>query len=278
MKIAVLSDVHGNLPALEAVLDDIERWGADAVVVNGDLVSRGPYSLACLRLLQRTLPEATLLQGNHEEYVLASARAPTPPDAPDYAFTRFARWSAEQLAPALAEIASWRAGLDLEDADGGSVHITHGSRLGSRDGIHPGTDDAELPAKLGDHRDLFIASHTHKPLLRRFNETLVVNVGSVGTPMDGDHRAAYGRFGFDGKRWQAEIRRVRYDLARAERDFIDSGFVEAGGPFARLILEELRRAHSLVGPWMRKHYRGVMAGELDPEAEVERTLAELGAR
>ena len=58
MKIAILSDVHGNLPALTAVLEDIERWRADQVIVNGDLVSRGPYRLDCLRLLQARIPHA----------------------------------------------------------------------------------------------------------------------------------------------------------------------------------------------------------------------------
>lgn len=250
MKIAVLSDIHGNVPALTAVLEDIARWRPDQVIVNGDLVSRGPYSLECMRLLQTQFPLALYLTGNHETYVLRCADEPADPDSPTLDIDRFADWALRQLGPAIEEIRGWGDHLDLTDLEqGASVHITHGSRLGNRDGISTRTQDDELPAKLGTPRDLFVGSHTHKPLLRRFNGTLVVNTGSVGQPMDDDPRAAYGRFTLQTGRWQAEIARVAYDKAQAERDFVASGFLAEAGPMARLIYLELRQSHAHVGPW-----------------------------
>ena len=275
VKIAVISDVHGNLPALEAVLADIERWAPDEVIVNGDLVNRGPLSLPSLELLQGQLPGARYLQGNHEEFVLRCGRGEDDPDHPAFETRRFSHWTYAQLGEAVETIARWPDHLDLADPEGGSLHITHGSRLGKREGILPETGEAELREKLGDRRDLFIASHTHKPFVRRFNGTLVVNVGSVGSPFDRDPRAAYGRFTFDGRAWRAEIVRVAFDRARTERDYAESGFLEEAGPLARLMLTEFHHSRGHMGPWTRRYYDAVVRGEITVEEAVERYLAAL---
>lgn len=276
MKIAVLSDVHGNLPALEAVLEDMERWRPDQVIVNGDLINRGPNSLACLCLLDERVPAARAVKGNHEGFVLRWAgREPDPCD-PGRDLSRFARWTAAQLGEALARVQDWPDHLDhldYLDPDGGSVHVTHGSRLGNREGILPETEGEELRAKLGDPRDLFVASHTHKPLVRRVDGTLVVNTGSVGAPFDRDPRAAYGRLTFDGRAWQAEIVRVAFDRDRAERDFASSGFLDGGGPLARVMLAEHRHCRGHMGPWMRRYQEAVLAGVVSVGAAVDEYLA-----
>lgn len=263
MKLAVLSDVHGNVPALDAVLEDIAAWGADQVIVNGDLVSRGPCSRACLRLLRRARPGAHLLAGNHECYVLHCADTPVDPASPTHDIDRFARWAVAELGEALEELRAWDDHLDLTDLEAGaSVHITHGSMLGNREGMSARLSDAELAARVGDPRDLFIGSHTHKPMLRALPDTLVVNTGSVGQPMDGDPRAAYGRFSLRHGRWRAEIRRVAYDKARAEQDFIDSGFLEEAGPIPALIHLELQQSRAHLGPWRREYLAAIKAGEI----------------
>lgn len=273
MKLAVLSDIHGNVPALAAVLDDIERWGADHLIVNGDLVSRGPHSLECLRLLQAHAPGGHFLTGNHETYVLRCADQPADPESPTHDIDRFADWALRQLGAAVDDIRAWDDHLDLTDLEGAATaHVTHGSRLGNRDGISARTRDDDLPAKLGEPRALFIGSHTHRPLLRRFNGTLVVNTGSVGQPMDGDPRAAYGRFTLIGGRWEAEIARVAYDKARAERDFVDSGFLAEAGPMARLIYLELRQSRAHVGPWRNQYLEAVKARALSVTASVDAYL------
>lgn len=274
MKIAVLSDVHGNVPALRAVLDDIDAWRPDLLVVNGDLVSRGPCSVECMQLLRSRAPACHYLTGNHETYVLRCADEPADPDSPTLEIDRFAEWTLRRLGALLDEIRGWSDHLDLTGlAQGASAHITHGSRLGNRDGISARTLDADLPAKLGEPRDLFVGSHTHKPLLRRFNGSLVVNTGSVGQPMDGDPRAAYGRFTLQAGGWHAEIVRVAYDKARAERDFVESGFLAEAGPMARLIYLELQQSRPHVGPWRREYLEAVKARELTVADAVERYLA-----
>ena len=277
MKIAVISDIHGNIPALSAVLEDIAKWQPDEVIINGDVVNRGPYSRAGLELLQGQLPGAHYLTGNHETFVLHCAGEMLEADHPKYDLRRFAQWTVRQLGPeALRAIEQWPDHFDMDGLEGGSsFHITHGSRLGNREGISARTSEDDLPAKLGDYRELFVCSHTHKAMRREFNGTLIVNTGSVGQPLDGDPRASYGRFSFSKGRWQGELRRVAYDKAQAERDFHDSGFMEAGGPLAQLIFLEHRHNRMFVGPMMRRYHDAILAGEISVADAVAQHLANL---
>ncbi len=261
MKIAVLSDVHGNLPALEAVLEDIERRRPDRVVVNGDLLNRGPLSLEVLQLLRRAQPAAELIRGNHENYLLACAEGRIENGIAD--IDCLAEWTVAHLGEEVAALKEWHTELALEDMEGGSsLHITHGSLLGDRCGIHPETDEAALAERIGDVRDLFIASHTHKAFSRRFRGTLVVNTGSVGQPFDGDPRAAYGFFTFSKGRWSAESVRLEYDRERALRDFHDSGFIDEAGPLAALIEREVRECRIHVGRWRDEYLQAVKSGAI----------------
>lgn len=276
MKIAVLSDVHGNLPALEAVLEDIAQWQPDEVIVNGDLINRGPLSLDVLQLLQREHPAARFLRGNHENWLVRSAGKLPDMGSPTYEIDRFAYLALRQLSNKIEEIALWDDHLDLTDLDGGSLHITHGSRKGDRHGISPETEGDELLERLGDPRDLFVGSHTHRAFRRLFNGNQVVNTGSVGQPFDHDERSAYVRLTFSAGRWQVEGVRVRYDRERAIKDFTTSGFLDEGGALTRVIFREFVEARVHVGPWRRQYLAAVQAGEISVVDAVERYLAAAG--
>ncbi len=269
MKLAVLSDIHGNLPALEVVLEDISRWGPDMVVLNGDLINRGPRSRACMQAIRQYQQQIHILKGNHEEFVLRCAAREFQPGVQEHEMRRFAHWTADQLDGLIDEVASWGDELELTDLDGGDLCITHGTRLGKRDSIHANDDPEELAAKLGEPRTLFITAHTHQPLQLQYVDRQVVNIGSVGAPFDRDPRASYGRFNFIGGRWEAQIVRLEYDMEQTERDYRQSGFLDDGGPFARIMLTELRQSRGLMGPWMRRYHQAVLDGEITVERAVE---------
>lgn len=275
MKIAVLSDVHGNVPALEAVLEDIARWRPDEVIVNGDLVNRGPYSLDVLQLLQRECPAARFLRGNHENWLLRSAGQQPDAQSLTYEIDRFAHLALRQLGKQIETIAQWDDHLDLTDLEGGSLHITHGSRKGDRHGISPETEGEELVERLGDPRDLFVGSHTHRAFRRLHNGNQVVNTGSVGQPFDHDERSAYVRLTFVSGRWQVESVRVAYDRERAIKDFERSGFLDEGGALTRVIFREFVEARVHVGPWRRQYLDAVKGGEISVIDAVERYLGSL---
>ena len=275
MKIAVLSDIHGNAPALEAVLEDVASWGADEMIVNGDLINRGPSSLAVIELLQREWPAARLLRGNHENWVLHTARTGPRPASTTFEIDRMAHWTVAQLGTVLGRIDGWADHLDLSDLEGGSLHITHGSRLGDRNGISPECEGEALAQRLGDPRDLFVSSHTHRAFTRRIDGRLLINTGSVGQPFDGDVRAGYARLWFLQGRWHGTITRVSYDRREAVADFQQSGFIEQGGVLTRLILREFVEARMHIGPWRKSWLEAVKAGAVGVAESVDHYLNSL---
>jgi hypothetical protein len=146
---------------------------------------------------------------------------------------------------------------------------------GTRDGIYPHSSDAELRERAGQPwPGLFCAGHTHLPVVRRVDGALVVNGGSAGLPFDGDTRASYAQLTWRGGAWSAEIVRLRYDLEQADRDYVETGFLEAGGPLARLMRIELRTGRSQLYQWAQRFEPLVMSGAMTMEEAVADFLAE----
>jgi hypothetical protein len=145
---------------------------------------------------------------------------------------------------------------------------SHASMRGTRDGVYRRTTDAELPEQIGlPAPGLFCVGHTHIPLVRRLNGTLVVNAGSVGLPFDRDTRAAYAQIEWRAGRWHAEIVRLDYDRAQAERDFYDTGFMD-GTPLAQLVLIELHEARSQLYEWARQYEPRILNREVTMDESV----------
>jgi hypothetical protein len=119
---------------------------------------------------------------------------------------------------------------------------------------------------------VFITGHTHRPLVRTLNGTLVVNAGSVGLPFDGDNRAGYAQLTYANGKWQAKIIRLEYDLGAALRDFDEAGFIEGGGSLAELVRLELRTGLSQLYPWMERYRDAVLNGEISVEQAVSEFL------
>jgi predicted phosphodiesterase len=274
MKIAVIADVHANYAALQAITAHIEAWQPDQVIVAGDLVNRGPRPLECLRFVQaKTTADGWLtVRGNHEEYVIEQADPSFPRQGPEAEVHRGSYWTYEQLGGEVASLEAMPFDLSLPAPDGGEVRATHASMLSLRDGIFPSTSDTELEQKIGRPPALFLVGHTHTPLIRRLNGTLVVNAGSSGLPFDGDRRPTYARCTWRQGEWQAEIVRVDYDLALAERDFYTTGFMENAGPLAALVLRELQLAYSQLGNWVSLYQRRALAGEISMRQSVAEFL------
>jgi predicted phosphodiesterase len=278
MKVAVLSDVQANLPALEVAAEHILAWRPELVVMAGDLINRGPSSLACLeqfhalRQTEGWLP----VKGNHEAWVLRCGREP-PGDPFDADMRRFTDWTFRQIAPAQEKLQGWPDHLSFHGTNAESwVHVTHGTLAGNRDGISPSVRDEDLLGRLPEGVALFVTAHTHKPLQRIVNGTEVLNVGSVGSPFDGDPRGSYGQLEYAGGRWHTRIIRFPYDRHRTERDFLESGFLEEAGPLAHIIYEEWRRARLMMPTWKHRYLPAVQAGTLSLERSVRELLQSIG--
>jgi predicted phosphodiesterase len=278
MKLAVLADIHANLPALHAVLEHVDAWRPDAVVVAGDIVNRGPRPLECLRLVQERVRTAGWLNvlGNHEEYVIRQTMPDAPRNGPAFEIFQSSYWTLQRLNGDVAELAALPFQQNVLAPDGTEVRITHASMRGTRDGIFPLTPDDEMRTQIGrPHTPLFIVGHTHWPLIRRLDATLVVNVGAVGMPFDGDPRASYGQFTWQRGGWQAKIVRLNYDRQQTEQDYVDTGFLGDGGALARLMVLELQDSRSWLYHWALAYEAAVLAGELTIDAAVDRFRAGL---
>ena len=211
-RLGVVSDVHGNLVALEAVLADLPP--VDGLVCAGDVVGYNPWPAACIDALRERGVRS--VQGNHD-------RAAASGDA-DW----FNSMAVAGIEHARRELSSahleWLRSLPTERvvADG-RVKLVHG---------HPDDPDRytrrrEVTADLLGDEAVLVLGHTHVQFTERFDQGVVMNPGSVGQPRDGDPRAAYGVLDLDSM--AVDERRVAYDVERVERAIEAAGLPAALG-------------------------------------------------
>ena len=219
MRVAALYDVHGNLPALEAVLEDAEQAGADTVLFGGDIVA-GPLPRETLERVRALGERAHCIRGNGDRYVVAAAGHA----AGDGPAERAAAWAASQLSDDdVAFVAALPEHLVLEIDGLGPTLFCHGSPRSDEEIITPATDEARLRELLADVDErLIVCGHTHMQFDRALDERRVVNAGSVGMPYEGEPGAYWALFGPD-----VELRCTAYDYERAAERFRASGAPDA---------------------------------------------------
>ena len=212
MHIAVVSDIHSNKVALDAVLDDLPP--VDGIVCAGDVVGYNPWPAACLDAVRER--EIPTVMGNHDRAVATGTA---------FRFNSMAGAGVEHAREQLDDDAvAWLRGLpDARTAFDGRVKLVHG---------HPDDPDRYTypeefaPSMLGDE-DVLVTGHTHVQGHESFDEGIVLNPGSVGQPRDGDPRAAYALLDLD-ERSVAE-RRVDYDIDAVAAAVRDAGLPERIG-------------------------------------------------
>ncbi len=220
MRVAALYDIHGNLPALEAVLYDVHQAKVDQIVVGGDVVP-GPMPRETLKcLLELDLP-VQFIHGNCELAVLAQMAA-TDTNPVTYWGTTSGnplpeslqegyRWTAQQLQPEYeAILASWPKTLHLKIPGLGEVLFCHGTPRSETEAFTRLTpEDRLLPIFEPLNVSLVMCGHTHMQFDRMIEKTRVVNAGSIGEPFGGQG-AFWALIGPD-----VELRYTPYDFAKA---------------------------------------------------------------
>ena len=274
VRVAIIADIHANVPALEAVWQDLSEQRPDLTIINGDMVNRGPSNVA---VLERLWDEAArggvvVTLGNHDD--LMRKCATNDPELPpgwstDPLWTAMA-WSARQLEAAgwLDELAALpmthRVGAETDSdlsQDAPSVLVSHGSPRHYREGYGERTPAASFAEITGQFpSDVLVGSHTHQPFEGQWQGRAIYNTGAVGAPFNGDPRAQYLMLELRGERWQADFRRVPYDRAPALKAFETSGLLDEGGLSAHIFREELKRARSYLTPfWVWTEKTGLPA-------------------
>ena len=209
MRVAAIYDIHGNLPALEAVLRDIGRLDVDVVVVGGDVLP-GPMAREALDVLRALSLPVRYLHGNGDRGALQAREGRENLEIPAAAREAI-RWSADQLVPEHAEwIASWPGTLRVEIPGLGQVLFCHATPQSDTEIFTRVTPETRLlPMFATSGAAVVVCGHTHMPFDRMVGGTRVVNAGSVGMP-----------FGEPGADWLllgpgVEPQHTTYDLADA---------------------------------------------------------------
>jgi predicted phosphodiesterase len=231
MKIAALYDIHGNLPALEAVLAEVRRAGADRVVVGGDVLP-GPMPRDTLECLSELRIPVDFLRGNGEVAVLAQMAGRELGELPEQARAAV-RWVAEQLRPEDARlIARWPPTLRVPMPGLGQVLFCHATPRSDSEIFTRLTPEKRLvPIFQGVGAAVVVCGHTHMPFDRAVGATRVVNAGSVGMP-----------FGEAGAYWlslepDVLFRHTPYDLASAAARIRSTAYPQAKAFAQRNVLQ-----------------------------------------
>jgi putative phosphoesterase len=206
VRVAALYDLHGNLPALDAVLEEVRAAEVDAVVSGGDVVW-GPLPGETLHRIEEAATH--FVRGNADRHVAGDdGSAPT-------------RWCADRLTQDERDrLGTWPGSVEL-DVDGiGRVLFCHASPYDDEAGITEATpEEVAAPLLAGVEADLVVCGHTHAQFDLRFGGVRVVNAGSVGMPAEGRRGAFWALLGPD-----VELRCTEYDVDAALPLLLDSGF------------------------------------------------------
>lgn len=209
MRVAVLSDIHGNLLALEAVLADLEAaGGADAVVIAGDLCLDGPRPRETLERLRAL--GYPLVQGNTDRDLALS-----PSETAESEQAELLDWTRQRLGEeSVTFLRTLPFAHRVPDPTGeGVVLVVHANPKNLDDPLRPFASEAQIAPlldALAPEVTTVVFGHLHLPFVREVGRVLLADISSVGLPKDGDRRAGYGVLTWNGAGWSVEQRRVEY--------------------------------------------------------------------
>lgn len=252
MRIAAISDVHGNLPALEAVLANIRAAGVDQIVFCGDIVLGAPDDKACYdRIMEMGVP---VIRGNTDRYVFEFGTESADP-----------RWTTEQFGP-LQYAASQFS--DSERQALGShqtnyrlpgipeILFYHANPRNDMDILRAWATDEEIERNFdGIDARVFVGGHTHTQYVRYWRGVQIVICGSVGFTNDHAAGAQYVLLERKGDSWCVEHQDVKYDVTKTIQRFAEVRYIEKAGPIGRLFVRAMATRTNQLEPFLR-WYRG----------------------
>ncbi len=240
LRLAILGDIHGNLPALEAVLAHLDRQSPDGVYLLGDLVNRCPWNNEVMALLcTRGWPSVS---GNHD---LIISRLHTPENRPPFDVrSRFPvmYWTWDHLSAAsIAVLRALPAEISVALDGAPPIRLLHGLPGNPFVGVSPESNAADIARTFAAYTEpLIIGGHTHRPLDREIGDKRFLNAGSVGLPYNSDPRAQYMTLdllpSLACPGWQPAFHRIEYNTALIPAAFASTGMLAEAGPVAQLYL------------------------------------------
>ncbi|MCL4834007.1 MAG: metallophosphoesterase family protein [Caldilineaceae bacterium] len=302
MRLAVLADIHGNLPAFQSVLAELERIQPDAVVVNGDLINPVPYNGEVIDYIRNT--DWAVVRGNHEFYLLDFGTERAIPGSEDPVRWGSLHWLVRNVS---SEQAQYLAALPDERTlyfpATQPIRMAHGVPGRNRVGFYQQQPAEKILLEIRDiPQHTIISAHTHvqvdrqlclptarDPLSNPHGEDghyppetgpqtggywHLLNPGSVGLPLEKDTRAAFAVLesvpeSVERGGWRVTHHRVEYDRRPALEAFSTSGLLEAGGPIATIFYWELVTAE----PEIVDYYRWCHRNGYDADGDLTGAFA-----
>ncbi|MFN8440025.1 MAG: metallophosphoesterase [Caldilineaceae bacterium] len=277
MRLAILADIHGNLPALEAVLGKLEELQPDYVLVNGDLINVAPFSNQVIERVRQL--GWTVVRGNHEFYYLDYVCGRSPGDYSDPVRWGQLHWLVNHITPANGNyLAMLPDDLSVHLPGFQPFRMTHGVPGRNRVGFQPHHNDADIAAEIkdvGEHT--LLSAHSHQQIDRHVPRPAVaseswiepaphdfchvINPGSIGLPLNRDPKAQFAIMESTSESesaggWKATFYRLDYDRRPALEAFTTSGMMAAGGVMSQLFYWQLVTAdHEIIRflRWSREH-------------------------
>jgi putative phosphoesterase len=235
MKIAFISDIHGNAVALDAVLADISKKKVDRVYVLGDICYRGPEPKRALELIRNLHTE--VIKGNADEWVVRGVREGEVPDKALELMNIERQWTVEQLEAAdisYLEALPSRLQFTVEGVEVSAFHATPDSLF---EIVLPNADDEKIETTMMKPADasIYVYAHIHRPYIRYLNGKVIMNIGSVGLPFDGMTKSSYGLLEIEDGNITTSIQRVSFDLEK-----VIQLYQEVNYPNANMMSEIIR--------------------------------------
>lgn len=269
MRIAAISDIHGNLPALEAALDHVERQQVDQVVVVGDVVMGSPDSKACWDTVCEL--GCPVVKGNGESYMARYGTAEADP-----------QWETEQFGPM-----QWAANEFTEDErralgdlpltyrppDTHDILFFHASPRSEYESMKAYTPEDELEEMFaGVDEGYLVRGHQHNLQVRLWNSRAIINCGSVGLPVDYNPDAQYVLLDQRKDGWHVRHQAVPYDVDALLRRVRETDYMKVAGPMGRLHVRAVATGTNQIMAFLRYYKKWQSDGDIGLGEAVDRFL------
>lgn len=247
LRVAALVDIHGNLPALDAVLTDIKSLDVDHIVCCGDMVLGGPDDRACYFRMLET--QASLIRGNAERYIAEFGTEAADPRWEDEAFGPL-RYGVRQFSDSerivLGQLPTF---YRLPEAP--EILFYHANPKNDMDIPHSWSTDEEIDVNFSDSQGvLFIGGHSHTHRVREWRGRRIVICGSVGATNDFSAGAQYVLLEKQSQSWSVHHRDVPYDVGETIERFRNVNYIEETGPMGRLMVRTVATRTNQVMPFL----------------------------
>lgn len=224
MRIAVISDIHANTTAFQAVLDDMERQRIDKIIFLGDLVANGPRPKESLEMMKKLKP-LVWIKGNTDNWFKEIDSDFIPATEKEERLYSLYKYAKKILTKADIDLLLSKPDTELIEIDDVKVLCVHGSNRYNNEPIGYMRKSEELEAIVNEiEADILVCGHTHLPYYLSLNGKRIINVGSVSLSMDGEPKASYGIIDINKGDLSYENRKVFYNIKEVIEDCIKNGF------------------------------------------------------